>query len=79
MPLYKGVINSFSSETKVEFFSLSDAEIEEYVNSSEPYDKAGAYGVQGKASLFVKQIVGDYFNVVGLPVALLNKKLKEIL
>ena len=77
--IYKGITNSFSSETKVEFFSLSDREIEEYINSSEPYDKAGAYGVQGKASLFVRQITGDYFNVVGLPVALLNKKLKEIL
>ena len=74
-----GVTNSFSVETKVEFYSLSDREIGEYINSSEPYDKAGAYGVQGKASLFVKQIVGDYFNVVGLPVALLNQKLKEIL
>lgn len=74
-----GITNSFSVETKVEFFSLSDAEIEEYINGSEPYDKAGAYAIQGKASLFVKEIVGDYFNVVGLPVAMLNKKLKEIL
>lgn len=74
-----GMINSFSVETKVEFYSLSETEINEYINTAEPYDKAGGYAIQGKASLFVKQIVGDYFNVVGLPVALLNKKLKEIL
>lgn len=77
--VYKGITNSFSVETKVEFYNLSDTEIEEYVNSSEPYDKAGAYAIQGKASLFVKKIVGSYFNVVGLPIAELNIKLKEIL
>ena len=74
-----GITDSFSVETKVEFYPLSDNEIEEYINGSEPYDKAGAYAIQGKASLFVRQIIGDYFNVVGLPVAMLNKKLKEIL
>lgn len=74
-----GITNSFSAETKVEFYNLSDDEIEEYVNSSEPYDKAGAYAIQGKALLFVKEIVGDYFNVVGLPIAELNIKLKKIL
>lgn len=74
-----GITDSFSVETKVEFYPLSENEIEEYINGSEPYDKAGAYAIQGKASLFVRQINGDYFNVVGLPVAMLNKKLKEIL
>ena len=74
-----GITDSFSVETKVEFYPLSENEIEEYINGSEPYDKAGAYAIQGKASLFVRQIIGDYFNVVGLPVAMLNKKLKEIL
>ncbi len=72
-----GSCKSFSVETKVEFYSLGIEEIEEYISSSEPYDKAGAYGIQGKASLFVKGIIGDYFNVVGLPVAELNKQLKE--
>ncbi len=57
---------------------LSNAEIEEYIATGEPSDKAGAYGIQGKGSLLVRQIKGDYFNVVGLPVALLNKKLNEI-
>ena len=69
---------SFSSETLVEFYPLSETQIEEYINSLEPYDKAGSYAIQGKASLFVKGIKGDYFNVVGLPVAELNLKLKEM-
>jgi septum formation protein len=66
---------TFSEKTDVTFFPLTDKEIEEYVSSSEPYDKAGAYGIQGKASLLVKGINGDYFNVVGLPVARLNREL----
>ncbi|MBQ6848245.1 MAG: septum formation protein Maf [Clostridia bacterium] len=66
---------SFSVETEVEFYPLTDTEIEEYINTTEPYDKAGGYGIQGKASLFVKGINGDYFNVVGLPVAELSRKL----
>ncbi len=66
---------TFSEKTDVTFFSLTDKEIEEYVSSTEPYDKAGAYGIQGKASLLVKGINGDYFNVVGLPVARLNREL----
>ena len=70
-------ILSFSSITEVEFYPLDDGEIEEYVNSPEPYDKAGSYAIQGNASLFVKRIKGDYFNVVGLPIAELNRKLKE--
>lgn len=66
---------TFSEKTDVTFFPLTDKEIEEYVSSKEPYDKAGAYGIQGKASLLVKGINGDYFNVVGLPVARLNREL----
>ncbi len=68
-------ISSFSVTTEVEFYPLSDGEIEEYISTDEPYDKAGGYGIQGKACLFVKGIAGDYFNVVGLPVAELNRKL----
>ena len=56
---------------------LTDEEISAYIDTGEPNDKAGAYGIQGKGALLVKQIKGDYYNVVGLPVALLNKKLKE--
>lgn len=74
---YKEKTISFSNVTDVEFYPLTDSEIEEYTNTSEPYDKAGAYGIQGKAGLFVKGIKGDYFNVVGLPVSQLNKILNE--
>ncbi len=70
-------IISFSQITEVEFYPLTDEEISAYIDTGEPNDKAGAYGIQGKGALLVKQIKGDYYNVVGLPVALLNKKLKE--
>ncbi len=72
----EGATTSFSVETEVEFYPLDMDEIEEYIKTSEPYDKAGGYGIQGKASLFVKGIRGDYYNVVGLPLAELNKRLK---
>lgn len=70
---------SFSTSTTVEFFPLSQREIEEYILSNEPFDKAGGYGIQGKGSLFVKKIDGDYFNVVGLPIALLKRSLKHFI
>ena len=68
-------VNSFSQVTEVEFYELTEKEIESYIATGEPMDKAGSYGIQGKGSLLVKGIVGDYFNVVGLPVARLNKEL----
>ena len=61
----------------VTFRALSDEEIESYIASGEPMDKAGAYGIQGKASVFVSRIEGDYFNIVGLPVCTLSEILKE--
>ena len=64
---------SFSVSTKVEFYNLSKKEIDDYINTNEPFDKAGAYGIQGKGSLLVKRINGDYFNVVGLPISKLNR------
>ncbi|MBE6875525.1 MAG: septum formation inhibitor Maf [Ruminococcus sp.] len=67
----------FTTETKVEFYTLSDAEINAYLDTGEPFDKAGAYGIQGKGSLLVRGIEGDYFNVVGLPVASLSRNLKQ--
>lgn len=58
-------------KTAVHFLPLSDREIQAYVASGEPMDKAGAYGIQGRAAIFVDQIQGCYFNVVGLPLAAL--------
>ena len=69
---------SFSETTLVTFYPLTDKEINDYILTLEPMDKAGAYGIQGFGSLLVKEIHGDYFNVVGLPVAKLNKMLKKI-
>lgn len=68
---------SFSVKTDVTFYELTKEEIKEYVATGEPLDKAGAYGVQGKGSLLVREIKGDYFNVVGFPVAELAKHLKN--
>jgi septum formation protein len=67
-----------SAETLVRFVALSKAEIEIYAHSGEPMDKAGAYAIQGLASKFIDRIEGCYFNVVGLPVSLVYRHLKEI-
>lgn len=71
-----GCRECFSEETLVEFFELTDEEIDAYVSTGEPRDKAGAYGIQGKGALLVKGIKGDYYNVMGLPVARLARVLK---
>lgn len=69
-------IETFSVQTKVKMFELTDEEIKEYIATAEPFDKAGSYGIQGKGSLLVEKIDGDYFNVVGLPISRLNRVLK---
>jgi septum formation protein len=56
--------------TRVRFAEMSDAEIDWYIGTGEPFGKAGAYGIQGKASLFIEEIQGDYFNIMGLPIRL---------
>lgn len=67
----------FTVETEVNFYTLSDEEINAYLDTDEPFDKAGAYGIQGKGALLVRNLNGDYFNVVGLPVAVLARNLKQ--
>ncbi len=69
---------SAAEETKVCFRRLSGPEIDAYIKTGEPMDKAGAYGAQGYAALFVEGIEGDFFNVMGLPVCRLGKLLKEV-
>ena len=66
------------SETGVWFASLSPREIREYVASGEPMDKAGAYAIQGLASKFIQRIEGCYFNVMGLPVAMVYRHLRAL-
>lgn len=66
----------FAEETKVEFYELSTEEIRAYIATGEPMDKAGAYGIQERGALLVKRIDGDYYNVMGLPVARLARVLK---
>ncbi len=69
---------SFFEKTEVWFWELTDAEIQSYVKSGEPLDKAGAYGIQQLGSMLVKKINGDYFAVVGLPVARTVRELKRL-
>ena len=69
------IVDTRMDTTTVEFAELSDADIEWYVSSGEPMDKAGAYAVQGLASRFVTRVEGSYSNVVGLPIALVYQML----
>ena len=66
-----------SEVTLVQFAKLTDREIEAYVRTGEPLDKAGAYGIQGAAAQFVRRIEGDWCNVVGLPLARLRRVLAD--
>ena len=68
-----GEFTGFSVVSKVKFQKLKEAEIEAYLDTDEPYDKAGSYAVQGKAGAFIEWIKGDYFNIVGLPIAKLKR------
>lgn len=63
--------------TAVEFLRLDDEEINSYVSSDEPFDKAGGYGIQERGGLFVRGLEGDYFNVMGLPLCRLNLLMRE--
>ena len=74
---YKGRVISGVSTTEVEFLSLSDADIDAYIATGEPMDKAGAYGIQGLGGALVKGYFGDYNTVVGLPLELLKKLICE--
>jgi septum formation protein len=71
-------VETFTEVTDLHFRPLSRKEIENYVASGEPMDKAGSYGIQGGAALFCERMVGDYYNVMGLPVCRLGQVLKAV-
>lgn len=76
---YMGRTMTFTEKTSVTFYDLTEEEIDSYIASGSPLDKAGAYGIQDGAALFVKKIDGDYYNVVGLPVAKLAREIKTLI
>jgi len=69
---------SFVQTTKVKFSELTDEDIAAYIKSGEPFDKAGAYGIQGLGSHFVEHIEGCYFNVMGLPINSISNQMREL-
>ena len=71
-------VKTFTEVTDLHFRRLSDREIEDYIATGEPMDKAGAYGIQGGAALFCQRLAGDYYNVMGLPVCRLGEILREL-
>ena len=70
---------TFHECTDVDVYPMTDEEIEDYISTPEPYDKAGAYGIQGSFGIYIKGIRGCYYNVVGLPIARLVHELKDIM
>ena len=72
-----GIDECFHVETKVNVSELTENEIIDYINTDEPYDKAGGYAIQGIFGKYIEGIEGDYFNVVGLPINEINKYLKK--
>lgn len=68
---------NFTTQTGVEFYDLTDEEISRYLDTGEPFDKAGAYGIQGYGALLVKKIDGDYYTVMGFPIAEIYQRLKK--
>ncbi len=69
---------NFAETARVEFWDLLDAEIDAYVATGEPFDKAGAYGIQGRGRTLVKGIAGDFYTVVGLPISRLVRELRAL-
>ncbi|MUK88830.1 septum formation inhibitor Maf [Ornithinibacillus sp. L9] len=67
----------FVEKTSVEFWTLSEEDINWYISTQEPYDKAGAYGIQSMGAILVKKIIGDYYNVVGLPISRVVRELRS--
>ena len=75
--IWQGGKRSFYEKTDVVMYPMSMEEIKEYVDTGEPMDKAGAYGIQGQGAAYIKEIRGDYNNVVGLPIGRLYQEMKK--
>ena len=71
--------SSFYSSAWVKFYQMSDKEIDEYIDTNEPFDKAGAYGIQGHGAKYIESINGDYYAVVGFPLAKIYQELKKFI
>ncbi|OQY37600.1 MAG: septum formation protein Maf [Candidatus Cloacimonetes bacterium 4572_65] len=76
---YKGNLITFYEKSVVEFDTLADSDIIEYIESGDCFDKAGAYGIQGISSQFIKKINGCYYNVMGFPINRFYKELKKLI
>jgi septum formation protein len=76
---WKGRLLTACERTSVSFDHMTDVDIDNYVSTGEPLDKAGAYGIQGRAGVFINRIEGCYYNVMGLPLATLKKLLEQAL
>lgn len=74
---YHGHSRSFTEQAEVEFYPLTEQEIQDYIATKEPQDKAGAYGIQGYGALLVKGISGDFYTIMGLPVARLKREIEN--
>ena len=72
-------IETFSQTAKVTFFQLTDEEIDEYIKTNEPMDKAGAYAIQGIGAKFIKTIIGDFYTIMGLPIGELYHRIQKYL
>lgn len=77
--LYKDIVETFSSVAEVTFYPLTEKEIDDYINTNEPMDKAGSYAIQGDGAKFIKSIKGDFYTIVGLPIGELYHRLKKYL
>ena len=75
--IYQNEVTLFHEITDVTFYEMTEEDINQYVKLPSIYDKAGAYAIQGEAALYIKAINGDYYNVMGLPIAKVTKVLKE--
>lgn len=76
--MHQDKIDTFLSKSYVTFYKMSKKEINEYIETNEPMDKAGAYAIQGKAAKYIRSINGDYYTIVGLPIGKVIKSLKKL-